>query len=68
MLNYIRDTWRAATLGERAILVSCLTYLVWPFDLFPEALFGVLGLTDDFAAVAILVTKVKQIRARLQPE
>ncbi|NTV47445.1 MAG: DUF1232 domain-containing protein [Chlorobiales bacterium] len=68
MLNYIRNTWQAATTGERAILISSLAYLLWPFDIFPEAVFGVFGLTDDIAALGLLVSKIRQIRARLQPE
>lgn len=68
MMNFIRNTWQAATLGERALLVGSLAYLLWPFDLIPEAMFGALGLTDDLAAVALLVTKIRQIRARLQAE
>ncbi|WP_211204015.1 DUF1232 domain-containing protein [Chloroherpeton thalassium] len=50
------------------LLVVCILYILWPLDLFPEAVFGFFGLIDDAAALATLVAVIKRIRSRISPE
>jgi uncharacterized membrane protein YkvA (DUF1232 family) len=64
-MRLIRRVWRAATTRERAVLLACLAYLAWPLDVIPEGLFGLVGLTDDLAALGVLWTLVRRIRLRL---
>ena len=64
-MRLIRGVWQAATTRERLVLLACLAYVAWPFDVIPESLFGLVGLTDDLAALGVLWTLVRQIRQRL---
>ena len=57
--------WRAATMGERLVMVLSLAYILWPFDLVPEAIFGLVGLTDDLAALGVLLAIARRARLRL---
>jgi len=61
----LREVWGAATTGERLLLAAGFAYLVWPLDFVPEALFGLVGLTDDLAALALLGSLYGRIRKRL---
>ena len=49
-IQVLRDT--RVRLQDRALLAFALTYVFTPFDLIPEALFGVPGLLDDLALLA----------------
>jgi len=64
----VKLIWQTATKTERVLLVVCLLYILWPLDLFPEAVFGVFGLVDDAAALATFVGLINQIRSRLNPD
>ncbi|ACF14069.1 hypothetical protein Ctha_1611 [Chloroherpeton thalassium ATCC 35110] len=68
LFETIKLIWRAATKSERVLLVVCILYILWPLDLFPEAVFGFFGLIDDAAALATLVAVIKRIRSRISPE
>jgi uncharacterized membrane protein YkvA (DUF1232 family) len=63
-MRLIRRLWQAATARERLLMLACLAYVAWPFDVIPD-LFGLVGLTDDLAALGVLWTLVKRIRPRL---
>jgi uncharacterized membrane protein YkvA (DUF1232 family) len=56
MLSAItRGEYRGTTFGHVALLAAAAAYIVSPLDFMPEALFGVLGLTDDAVVVTWLV-------------
>jgi uncharacterized membrane protein YkvA (DUF1232 family) len=56
MLSAIaRGEYRGTTFGHVAMLAAAVVYVVSPLDFMPEALFGVLGLTDDAVVVTWLV-------------
>ena len=56
MLSAItRGEYRGTTFGHVAMLAAAAFYIVSPLDFMPEALFGVLGLTDDAVVVTWLV-------------
>ncbi len=56
MLSAItRGEYRGTTFGHVALLAAAVVYIVSPLDFMPEALFGVLGLTDDAVVVTWLV-------------
>jgi uncharacterized membrane protein YkvA (DUF1232 family) len=56
MLSAImRGQYRGTTFGHLALLGAAVFYIVSPLDFMPEALFGVLGLTDDAVVVTWLV-------------
>ena len=56
MLSAItRGEYRGTTFGHVAMLAAAVFYIVSPLDFMPEALFGVLGLTDDAVVVTWLV-------------
>ena len=56
MLSAIaRGQYRGTTFGHVAMLGAAVVYVVSPLDFMPEALFGVLGLTDDAVVVTWLV-------------
>jgi len=42
-----------------------LTYFILPIDLIPELLFGVFGVADDMAALALLFGTVLRVRNRI---
>jgi uncharacterized membrane protein YkvA (DUF1232 family) len=58
--------WRAATGREKLMMALCVAYILWPADLVPEALFGLLGLTDDLAALGVLLAMARRIGQRLR--
>ena len=64
----VKLIWKAATQAERVLLIACIAYIIWPFDLFPEAVFGFFGLIDDAAAMATFVGLINRIRSRISPE
>jgi uncharacterized membrane protein YkvA (DUF1232 family) len=68
-MDFLRRIWRGATRKERLVLVLALVlalvYLISPFDVLPEALLGPIGLTDDLAALGVLLSLVRRIRLRL---
>lgn len=49
-IQVLRDS--RVRLADRALLAAVLAYVFTPFDLIPEALFGVPGLLDDLALLA----------------
>src|SRR6476660_9987375 len=56
MLSAIaRGQYRGTTFGHVVMLGAAVFYIVSPLDFMPEALFGVLGLTDDAVVVTWLV-------------
>ena len=59
--------WRGASSGERLILGLLAAYFLWPFDVVPEALFGLVGLTDDLVALGVLVSMARRILGRQAP-
>jgi uncharacterized membrane protein YkvA (DUF1232 family) len=64
-MGFLRRIWQGATRKERLVLVLALVYLISPFDVLPEALLGPIGLTDDLAALGVLLSLVRRIRLRL---
>lgn len=50
-----RGEYRGTTFSHLAMLAAAVAYIVSPLDFMPEALFGVLGLTDDAVVVTWLV-------------
>jgi uncharacterized membrane protein YkvA (DUF1232 family) len=50
-----RGQYRGTTFSHVALLAAAVVYIVSPLDFMPEALFGVLGLTDDAVVVTWLV-------------
>jgi uncharacterized membrane protein YkvA (DUF1232 family) len=64
-MGFLRWIWQGATRKERLVLVLALVYLISPFDVLPEALLGPIGLTDDLAALGVLLSLVRRIRLRL---
>ncbi len=52
------------TIGNKAIIMGALGYLILPIDLIPDAI-PVLGLTDDAAAIKLAYETVK---ASITPE
>lgn len=65
-MRLIRQIWQRATGRERFLILACLAYVLWPLDLIPESLFGLVGLTDDLAAIGVLLSVVNRIRQRLR--
>jgi len=39
-------------------IITTLVYVLSPFDLIPEAVFGLLGLMDDFGVIILAVVAV----------
>ena len=66
MGSKLRTIWQAATRRERILMAASVAYLLWPMDLLPEALLGLIGLTDDAAALGLLLALVRRIRQRSQ--
>jgi uncharacterized membrane protein YkvA (DUF1232 family) len=64
-MGFLRWIWQGATRKERLVLVLALVYLISPFDVLPEALLGPIGLTDDLAALGVLLSLARRIRLRL---
>jgi uncharacterized membrane protein YkvA (DUF1232 family) len=64
-MGFLRRIWQGATRKERLVLVLALVYLISPFDVLPEALLGPIGLTDDLAALGVLLSLARRIRLRL---
>jgi len=64
-MNFIRSTWQEASFMEKVALVGSLTYFILPIDLIPELLFGVFGVGDDMAALALLFGTVLRVRNRI---
>ncbi len=50
-----RGDYRGTTFSHVAMLAAAVVYIVSPLDFMPEALFGLLGLTDDAVVVTWLV-------------
>lgn len=46
------------------VLLAALLYLISPFDIIPEAAFGILGLLDDFFILLLLAIYVSIIYRR----
>ena len=65
MGSKLQRIWQAATRRERILMAASVAYLLWPLDLLPEALLGLIGLTDDVAALGLLLALVRRIRQRL---
>ncbi len=64
-----RGEYRGTTFSHVALLAAAVAYIVSPLDFMPEALFGVLGLTDDAVVVTWLVAAlVNDTEAFLQWE
>jgi uncharacterized membrane protein YkvA (DUF1232 family) len=63
-LKLLGKLWRGATGRERLLLGLSAAYLLWPFDVVPEALFGLVGLTDDLVALGILVSLARRVLGR----
>ena len=64
-----RGEYRGTTFGHVAMLAAAVVYVVSPLDFMPEALFSVLGLTDDAIVVTWLVAAlVNDTEAYLQWE
>ncbi len=64
-MNFIRSIWQEASFVEKLALVSSLAYFILPIDLIPELLFGVFGIADDMAALALLLSTVLRVRNRI---
>ncbi len=64
-MNFIRSTWQEASFMEKVALVGSLTYFILPIDLIPELMFGVFGIADDMAALALLFSTVLRVRNRM---
>jgi uncharacterized membrane protein YkvA (DUF1232 family) len=47
-------------------MAASVAYLLWPMDFLPEGLLGLIGLTDDVAALGLLVALVRRIRQRVR--
>jgi uncharacterized membrane protein YkvA (DUF1232 family) len=56
--------WQQATRRERLLLGAAALYLLWPFDVFPEGLFGLVGLTDDVVALGVLLSLARRVLGR----
>lgn len=52
-LVYRWVTERAVSFNQRALFVLMIFYLVTPFDLLPEVVFGPLGLLDDIPLTVV---------------
>jgi uncharacterized membrane protein YkvA (DUF1232 family) len=63
-MRLVRRIWTGASRGERLVLLAALAYLLWPLDVVPEALFGLLGLTDDLAAAGVLLAVARRALRR----
>ncbi len=50
---------------EKVALVGSLTYFILPIDLIPELMFGVFGIADDMAALALLFSTILRVRNRM---
>ena len=48
------------TSNERVLVYAALIYVLIPGDLLPRRIFHVIGLVDDAAAVAYVVSKVRK--------
>lgn len=49
------------------LVVGCIAYLVWPFDLIPDFLVGP-GQIDDAAVIAWTVHKIKELKYDRTPQ
>jgi len=66
-VRLLRRIWQGATGRERLLLGLSAAYLLWPFDVVPEALFGLVGLTDDLVALGVLVSLARRVLERQGP-
>jgi uncharacterized membrane protein YkvA (DUF1232 family) len=64
-MNFIRSTWQETSFMEKLALVGSLAYFILPIDLIPELMFGVFGIADDIAALALLFSTVLRVRNRI---
>ncbi len=64
MLKWLRylNTYDHLVHNKRAIIycLICFVYLVSPFDLIPEAVFGLVGYIDDFMIIGTVLTTITQ--------
>ena len=65
LLAYYVLTDADTTTTEKAMIYGCLLYVVMPVSLIPRAVFKVLGLVDEAAAVLFVV---KKIHDKITPE
>lgn len=65
LLAYYVLTDADTTTTEKAMIYGCLLYVVMPVSLIPRAVFKMLGLVDEAAAVLFVV---KKISSKITPE
>ncbi|MCS7211016.1 MAG: YkvA family protein [Chloroherpetonaceae bacterium] len=63
-MSFIRKIWQEASLMEKAAMIAALLYIFVPLDFMPELLFGIFGIADDMAALALLFSTIMRIRHR----
>ena len=50
---------------QKAYIIGALGYFILPFDIIPEAIFSVVGFTDD---IAVMTFVLKMVKNNVTPE
>ena len=59
LLFYYVVTCGETTTLEKALIYACIAYVVMPFSLLPRAVYKLLGVMDEAAAILFVYNKVK---------
>ena len=62
---YYVVTTSSTTNIEKAVIYACIAYVVLPFSILPKAVYKLLGIMDETAAVLYVLSKVKD---KITPE
>jgi uncharacterized membrane protein YkvA (DUF1232 family) len=62
---YYVVTTTSTTTIEKATIYACIAYVVLPFSILPKAVYKLLGIMDETAAVLFVLSKVKN---KITPE